>query len=68
MLRCPLFGPEDEVGAQPAAAVTGVDDTPTIELPMLVGHYHMVAMTLNALGVEREAGVEGFPPDPGATR
>jgi hypothetical protein len=22
-----------------------------IELPMLVGHYHMAAMTLNALGV-----------------
>ena len=28
---------------------------------MLVGHYHMVAFTLNSLGVELEPGVEGFP-------
>ena len=32
-----------------------------IELVMLVGQYHLVAMTLNSLGVERDAGVEGFP-------
>ena len=32
-----------------------------IELPMLVGHYHMVAMTLNSLGVEPEDGLPGFP-------
>jgi 4-carboxymuconolactone decarboxylase len=31
-----------------------------IELPMLVGHYHLVAYTLNSLGVQREPGVPGF--------
>lgn len=28
-----------------------------MEVPFLVGHYHMVGMVLNSLGVEREAGV-----------
>lgn len=32
-----------------------------IELPMLVGHYHMVAMTLNSLGVQLDEGLDGFP-------
>jgi len=32
-----------------------------IELPMLVGHYHMVAMTLNTLGVEIDPGLPRFP-------
>ena len=32
-----------------------------IEVPMLVGHYHLVAMTLNSLGVELDEGLEGFP-------
>jgi 4-carboxymuconolactone decarboxylase len=32
-----------------------------IEVPMLVGQYHLVSFTLNSLGVEREAGVEGLP-------
>ena len=32
-----------------------------IEVPMLVGHYHMVAMTLNALGVQLDPGLTGFP-------
>lgn len=32
-----------------------------IELPMLVGHYHLVAMALNTLGVELDDGLEGFP-------
>jgi len=27
---------------------------------MLVGHYHLVAFTLNTLGVEREPGVPGL--------
>lgn len=31
-----------------------------IEVPMVVGHYHMMAFTLNALGVPREPGVPGF--------
>lgn len=34
-----------------------------IELPMLVGHYHMVAMTLNSLGVQVDPGLVGFPDD-----
>jgi len=32
-----------------------------IELPMLVGHYHLVAMTLNTLGVELEPEYENLP-------
>jgi alkylhydroperoxidase family enzyme len=37
------------------------DERCLIEVPMLVGHYHMVAFALNSLGVQREPGVEGFP-------
>jgi len=33
-----------------------------VELTLLVGHYVMIAGMLNALGVQREVGVEGFPP------
>ena len=36
------------------------DERQLIELPMLVGHYHMVAFTLNSLGVEIEPGLTGF--------
>lgn len=36
-------------------------DRQLIELCMLVGQYHLVAMTLNSLGVERDPGVPGFP-------
>jgi alkylhydroperoxidase family enzyme len=32
-----------------------------IELCMLVGQYHLVAFTVNSLGVEREPGVPGLP-------
>jgi len=32
-----------------------------IEVCMLVGQYHLVAFTLNSLGIEREPGVEGLP-------
>jgi alkylhydroperoxidase family enzyme len=32
-----------------------------IEVPMLVGHYHLVAYTLNSLGVQREPGVVALP-------
>jgi hypothetical protein len=28
---------------------------------MVVGQYHLVAFTLNSLGVQREQGVAGFP-------
>lgn len=31
-----------------------------IEVPMLVGHYHLVAMTLNSLGVQLDPGLSGF--------
>ena len=37
------------------------DEMQLIEVPMLVGQYHLVAFTLNSLGVQREAGVPGFP-------
>lgn len=36
------------------------DDRQLIEVPMLVGQYHLVAFTLNTLGVQREPGVPGF--------
>jgi 4-carboxymuconolactone decarboxylase len=36
------------------------DERQLIEVPMLVGHYHMVAFTLNTLGVPLEAGLAGF--------
>jgi 4-carboxymuconolactone decarboxylase len=43
-------------------ALAAVYDTQQlIELPMLVGHYHMVAMTLNTLGVQLDPGLHGFP-------
>jgi len=37
------------------------DERQLIEVPMLVGHYHMVAFALNSFGVQREPGVDGFP-------
>ncbi len=39
------------------------DTEQLIEIPMLVGHYHLVAMTLNSLGVALDEGIEGFPRD-----
>ena len=36
------------------------DERQLIEVPMLVGHYHLVGFTLNSLGVQREPGVPGF--------
>jgi 4-carboxymuconolactone decarboxylase len=36
------------------------DQRQLIEVPMVVGHYHLVSFTLNTLGVEREPGVPGF--------
>jgi 4-carboxymuconolactone decarboxylase len=36
------------------------DEPQLIEVPMVVGHYHLVAFTLNSLGVELEPGVAGF--------
>jgi 4-carboxymuconolactone decarboxylase len=37
------------------------DERQLVEVPMLVGHYHMVAFALNSLGVQREPGVPGLP-------
>ena len=37
------------------------DEKQLIEVCMVVGHYHLVAFTLNSLGVQRDPGVEGFP-------
>jgi len=37
------------------------DERQVIEVPMLVGQYHMVAFALNSLGVQREPGVPGLP-------
>jgi alkylhydroperoxidase family enzyme len=37
------------------------DERQLIELTMLVGQYHMVAFTLNSLGVERDPGIAGLP-------
>jgi len=34
-----------------------------IEVPMLVGQYHLVSFTLNSVGVQREPGVPGLPGD-----
>jgi 4-carboxymuconolactone decarboxylase len=36
------------------------DERQLIELLMLIGHYHLLAFTLNSLGVERDEGVPGF--------
>lgn len=38
------------------------DELQLIEIPMVVGHYHLVSFTLNSLGVPLEDGVAGFPP------
>jgi 4-carboxymuconolactone decarboxylase len=40
------------------------DEKQLIEVPMLVGHYHMVAFALNSLGVQREPGVPDLPEAP----
>jgi alkylhydroperoxidase family enzyme len=36
------------------------DDRQLIEVVMVVGHYHLVAFTLNSLGVQPEPGLPGF--------
>ena len=37
------------------------DERQLIEIPMVVGQYHMVAFTLNSLEVEQDEGLEGLP-------
>src|SRR5436305_4935000 len=46
-----------------AALAERYDERQRVEVPMLVGHYPMVAFTLNSLGVQREEGVPGLPED-----
>jgi alkylhydroperoxidase family enzyme len=41
-----------------AALAARYDDRQLIEVPMLVGHYHLLAFTLNSLGVQLEQGTE----------
>jgi 4-carboxymuconolactone decarboxylase len=45
-----------------AALTERYDTQQLIEVPMLVGHYHLVAMTLNTLGVQLDEDLTGFPP------
>lgn len=52
---------DNVIGDETWAALAGrYDDAQLIELPMLVGHYHMVAYTLNSLGVQLEPGLESL--------
>lgn len=44
-----------------AALAERYDDPQLIEVPMVVGHYHLVAFTLNSLGVPVEEGGEPLP-------
>ena len=48
----------DETWATLAAVF---DEQQLIEVPMVVGQYHLVAFTLRSLGIEREPGFEGIP-------
>jgi alkylhydroperoxidase family enzyme len=41
-----------------AALADRYDERQLIEVPMLVGHYHLLAFTLNSLGVQVESDVE----------
>jgi len=44
-----------------AALAKAYDEKQLIEIPMLVGQYHMVAFTLNSLEVEQDPGLEDLP-------
>ena len=44
-----------------AVLAEAFDERQLIEIPMLVGQYHMVAFALNSLGVEQDEGLEGLP-------
>ena len=43
-----------------AALAAAYDEKQLIEIPMVVGQYHLVSFCLNSFGVQREAGVPGF--------
>jgi alkylhydroperoxidase family enzyme len=53
----------DSIVSDPTWAVLAsrYDTQQLIEVPMLVGHYHLVGMTLNTLGVQLDEGLTGFP-------
>jgi 4-carboxymuconolactone decarboxylase len=44
-----------------SALAARYDERQVIEVPMLVGQYHMLAFALNSLGVQREPGVPDLP-------
>jgi 4-carboxymuconolactone decarboxylase len=44
-----------------AALAARYDEVQLIEVPMVVGQYHLVAMTLNALGVQNDDGLAPMP-------
>lgn len=44
-----------------AALSERYDERQLLEVPFVVGHYHLVAYALNSLGVQREPGVPGLP-------
>jgi 4-carboxymuconolactone decarboxylase len=44
-----------------AALAESYDDKQMVEIPMVVGHYHLVSMTLNSLGVPLEDGAPRWP-------
>jgi hypothetical protein len=43
-----------------AVLAAHLNERQLIELPMLVGQYHIVSFTLNTLGIQREPGLGGF--------
>jgi 4-carboxymuconolactone decarboxylase len=43
-----------------AVLAANLDERQLIEVPMLVGQYHIVSFTLNTLGIQREPGLGGF--------
>src|SRR5882762_6228257 len=43
-----------------AVLAAHLDERQLIEVPILVGQYHIVSFTLNTLGIQREPGLGGF--------
>ena len=43
-----------------AVLAAHLDARQLIEVPMLIGQYHIVSFTLNTLGIQRESGLGGF--------
>lgn len=43
-----------------AGLAAHLDERQLIEVPMLVGQYHIVSFKLNTLGIQREPGLGGF--------